>query len=130
MEELKFSKDDVRLQLEVTNTLMQLGIPAHLSGFDYLRDAIVLTMCNRNLIRSITKELYPNVAKAYSTTPSRVERAIRHAVEVGFSRGDPDIIDNYFGNSTNSSKGKASNGEFIATVAERLSLEIKINSHF
>ncbi len=128
MEEIKFEKDDVRLQLEVTNVLIQLGIPSNLSGFDYLRTAIILTMCDKKLLRKITKELYPSIAEIYSTTAPRVERAIRHAIEVGFWRGDLDLIENYFGNSTDPSKGKASNGEFIATVADRLSMKIKIES--
>lgn len=128
MEKIQFAKDDVRLQLAVTNSLIQLGIPAHLSGFDYLRTAIILTMCDKNILRKITKELYPAVSEVYSTTPSRVERAIRHAIEVGFSRGDLDLIENYFGNITDSSKEKATNGEFIATVADRLSMNIKIEN--
>lgn len=85
-------------------------------------------MCDKSVLRQITKELYPAVAEVYSTTPSRVERAIRHAIEVGFSRGDLDLIENYFGNITDSSKGKATNGEFIATVADRLSMNIKIEN--
>lgn len=131
MEEFKFSKDDLRLQLKITDSLIRLGVPAHILGFDYLREAISLVICDRSYIQSLTTRLYPEIAKKFDSTPSRVERAMRHAVEVAFDRGDPEIISNYFSYSINKNKGKATNGEFIATVADRLKMEIQIDSlHF
>ena len=131
MEEFKFSKDDLRLQLKITDSLISLGVPAHILGFDYLREAISLVICDRSYIQSLTTRLYPEIAKKFDSTPSRVERAMRHAVEVAFDRGDPEIISNYFSYSINKNKGKATNGEFIATVADRLKMKIQIDSlHF
>lgn len=131
MEEFKFSKDDLRLQLKITDCLIRLGVPAHILGFEYLREAISLVICDRSYIQSLTTRLYPEIAKKFDSTPSRVERAMRHAVEVAFDRGDPEIISNYFSYSINKNKGKATNGEFIATVADRLKMEIQIDSlHF
>ena len=131
MEEFKFSKDDLRLQLKITDCLIRLGVPVHILGFEYLREAISLVICDRSYIQSLTTRLYPEIAKKFDSTPSRVERAMRHAVEVAFDRGDPEIISNYFSYSINKNKGKATNGEFIATVADRLKMEIQIDSlHF
>lgn len=131
MEEFKFSKDDLRLQLKITDCLIRLGVPAHILDFEYLREAICLVICDRSYIQSLTTRLYPEIAKKFDSTPSRVERAMRHAVEVAFDRGDPEIISNYFSYSINKNKGKATNGEFIATVADRLKMKIQIDSlHF
>ncbi len=113
------------IETQVTKIIHQIGVPAHIKGYQYLRTAIIMTMSNTELINSITKQLYPNVAKEYSTTSSRVERAIRHAIEVAWDRGDIDVINSYFGYTVQSSKGKPTNSEFIALVADSLRLQNK-----
>lgn len=114
------------LEVEVTSIMHEIGVPAHIKGYQYLRDAIMMVVKDLDVINSITKLLYPTIAKEYNTTPSRVERAIRHAIEVAWSRGQVDTIDALFGYTVNLGKGKPTNSEFIAMVADKLRLEMKI----
>lgn len=120
-ENLAESKD---IELIVTETIHNLGVPAHIKGYHYLRTAIISAI-NKQHIDSITKTLYPEVANAYSTTASRVERAIRHAIEVAWDRGNSDVINSFFGYTVNSYKGKPTNYEFIALISDRLKLKYK-----
>ncbi|WP_242860845.1 sporulation transcription factor Spo0A [Defluviitalea phaphyphila] len=114
------------LETEVTNIIHEIGIPAHIKGYQYLRDAIIMSVNNMDILNSITKQLYPSIAKNHNTTPSRVERAIRHAIEVAWSRGKTDTIDKLFGYTINNGKGKPTNSEFIALIADRLRLELQV----
>jgi len=125
--EQKRAAAGVKLDLEalVTKVIHDVGVPAHIKGYRYLRDSIMMTVNNMEVINSITKLLYPTVAKLYSTTPSRVERAIRHAIEVAWDRGDPDTLNRYFGYTIASGKGKPTNSEFIAMIADNLRIEMK-----
>ncbi len=109
----------------VTDIIHQIGIPAHIKGYQYLRHAIMLAIDNLDIINSITKTLYPTVAQDFKTTASRVERAIRHAIEVAWDRGDTDVLNSIFGYTIATSKGKPTNSEFIAMIADRLRLQIK-----
>lgn len=113
----------------VTDIIHEIGIPAHIKGYQYLRFAIMMVVNNLEIINSITKELYPTVAKQYSTTPSRVERAIRHAIEVAWDRGDTEVLNSFFGYTIANSKGKPTNSEFIAMIADKLRLQIKNASY-
>lgn len=115
------------LEIEVTSIMHEIGVPAHIKGYQYLRDAIMMVVKDLDIINSITKQLYPSIAKEYNTTPSRVERAIRHAIEVAWSRGQVDTIDALFGYTVNIGKGKPTNSEFIAMVADKLRLELKVS---
>lgn len=114
------------LEVEVTNIMHEIGVPAHIKGYQYLRDAIMMVVKDLDVINSITKLLYPTIAKEYNTTPSRVERAIRHAIEVAWSRGQVEAIDALFGYTVNIGKGKPTNSEFIAMIADKLRLELKV----
>lgn len=114
------------LEMEVTSIMHEIGVPAHIKGYQYLRDAIMMVVKDLDVINSITKQLYPSIAREYNTTPSRVERAIRHAIEVAWSRGQVDTIDSLFGYTVNIGKGKPTNSEFIAMVADKLRLELKV----
>jgi len=114
------------LEVEVTSIMHEIGVPAHIKGYQYLRDAIMMVVKDLDIINSITKQLYPTIAKEFNTTPSRVERAIRHAIEVAWSRGQVDTIDSLFGYTVNIGKGKPTNSEFIAMVADKLRLELKV----
>ncbi len=116
------------LELMVTEIIHQIGVPAHIKGYHYLREAIILSVKNAEVINSVTKLLYPTVAKTYSTTSSRVERAIRHAIEVAWDRGDLNVLDSYFGYTVNNGRGKPTNSEFIAMIADKLRLRLKICS--
>lgn len=116
------------LETQVTKIIHQIGVPAHIKGYQYLRSAIIMTMHDTELINSITKQLYPGVAKKYGTTSSRVERAIRHAIEVAWDRGDVDVINSFFGYTIQSTRGKPTNSEFIALVADSLRLKNKSNA--
>ncbi len=118
-------KIEVDLEAKVTGVIHEVGVPAHIKGYQYLREAIIMTVNNMDLINSITKQLYPTVAKRYNTTPSRVERAIRHAIEVAWDRGDPDVLNSFFGYTIASGKGKPTNSEFIAMIADKLRLQLK-----
>lgn len=113
------------LETRVTNILHEIGVPAHIRGYHYMREAIIMAISDIDVLNYITKELYPSIAKKCNTTPSRVERAIRHAIEVAWSRGRVDTIDNFFGYTINNHKGKPTNSEFIALIADRLRLELK-----
>ena len=114
-------------EIEITNLMHTIGIPAHIKGYQYLREAIMTAVDDLEVINSITKILYPSIAKKYSTTPSRVERAIRHAIEVAWSRGQVETIDSLFGYTVSIGKGKPTNSEFIAMLADKLRLELKIS---
>ncbi|NTV90132.1 MAG: sporulation transcription factor Spo0A, partial [Clostridiales bacterium] len=111
------------LEVEVTGIMHEIGVPAHIKGYQYLRDSIIMVVKDIEVINSITKQLYPSIAREYNTTPSRVERAIRHAIEVAWSRGQVEAIDALFGYTVNLGKGKPTNSEFIAMVADKLRLE-------
>ena len=113
------------LESKVTNIIHEIGVPAHIKGYQYLREAIIMSVNDIEMLNSITKILYPTIAKKYQTTASRVERAIRHAVEVAWSRGKMDTIDELFGYTINNGKGKPTNSEFIALIADRIRLEYK-----
>lgn len=114
------------LELDVTNMIHEVGIPAHIKGYQYIRDSIMLSIEDMDVLSSITKVLYPTIAKKYKTTSSRVERAIRHAIEVAWSRGKIDSLENLFSYTVNSEKGKPTNSEFIALIADKLRLERKV----
>lgn len=116
---------EIDLETRVTNILHEIGVPAHIRGYHYMREAIIMAIGDIDVLNYITKELYPSIAKKCNTTPSRVERAIRHAIEVAWSRGRIDAIDNLFGYTINNHKGKPTNSEFIALIADRLRLELK-----
>ena len=109
----------------VTAIIHEIGVPAHIKGYQYLREAIMIAVGDMEVINAVTKILYPEVAKRYATTPSRVERAIRHAIEVAWDRGDLETLQKYFGYTVNSTKGKPTNSEFIAMIADRLQLQLK-----
>lgn len=113
------------LENDVTNIIHEIGVPAHIKGYQYLRDAIIMSVENREVINSITKVLYPTIAKMNQTTPSRVERAIRHAIEVAWSRGKMDTINELFGYTISTGKGKPTNSEFIALISDKMRLEYK-----
>lgn len=113
---------DRNLELTITDILHQIGVPAHIKGYHYLRDSIIMSVKQPEIINAVTKELYPSVAKKYETTPSRVERAIRHAIEVAWDRGDVDVLNSYFGYTIHNSRGKPTNSEFIAMISDRLRL--------
>lgn len=113
------------LETDVTNIIHEIGVPAHIKGYQYLRDAIILSVGDMEMLNSITKILYPTIAKKHQTTPSRVERAIRHAIEVAWSRGKMDTIDELFGYTVSNGKGKPTNSEFIALIADKIRLEYK-----
>lgn len=110
----------------VTNMIHEIGVPAHIKGYQYLRDAIMMCVEDSTLIGSITKILYPTIAKNFKTTPSRVERAIRHAIEVAWSRGKMETLEGLFGYTISVGKGKPTNSEFIALIADRIRLQYKI----
>lgn len=118
-------KPERNLEMDVTNIIHEIGVPAHIKGYQYLRDAIILSVDDVEMLNSITKILYPTIAKKHQTTPSRVERAIRHAIEVAWSRGKMDTIDELFGYTVSNGKGKPTNSEFIALIADKIRLEYK-----
>lgn len=113
------------LEALVTNVIHEVGVPAHIKGYQYLREAIIMVVNDIDVINQITKTLYPKIANKYKTTPSRVERAIRHAIEVAWGRGDQKTVENIFGYTISASKGKPTNSEFIAMIADKLRLELK-----
>lgn len=114
------------LEARITNIIHEIGVPAHIKGYLYLREAISMVIQDMELLGAVTKELYPNIAIKFKTTPSRVERAIRHAIEVAWTRGKIDTIDKIFGYTVNNNKGKPTNSEFIAMVADKLRLELEM----
>ncbi|MBQ0083399.1 MAG: sporulation transcription factor Spo0A, partial [Clostridiales bacterium] len=116
--------NDTQLELMVTEIILQIGVPAHIKGYHYLREAIILSVKNCDSMNSVTKVLYPTVAKMHGTTSSRVERAIRHAIEVAWDRGDIDVLNSYFGYTVQNERGKPTNSEFIAMIADKLRLKL------
>lgn len=117
--------NDISVEVRTTNMIHDVGVPAHIKGYQYIREAILLAVENEEIINAITKTLYPTLARKFNTTPSRVERAIRHAIEVAWNRGQIEMHDKIFGYTVNSNKGKPTNSEFIAMIADRLRLEAK-----
>ena len=113
------------IETMVTNIIHEIGVPAHIKGYQYLREAIIIAVEDMDVINAITKILYPQVAKTFQTTPSRVERAIRHAIEVAWDRGDLDTLQRFFGYTVSNTKGKPTNSEFIALIADKLQLQLK-----
>lgn len=121
----KYQEPERDLEADVTDIIHEIGVPAHIKGYQYLREAIILSVQDVEMLNSITKVLYPTVAKKNQTTPSRVERAIRHAIEVAWNRGKMDTIDALFGYTIHTGKGKPTNSEFIALIADKIRLEYK-----
>lgn len=119
------SSAEKTLESQVTGIIHEVGVPAHIKGYQYLREAIIMSVNDMDMLNSITKVLYPGIAKKYDTTPSRVERAIRHAIEVAWSRGKMDTIDEMFGYTISNGKGKPTNSEFIALITDRIRLQMK-----
>lgn len=113
------------LEKDVTDMIHEIGVPAHIKGYQYLREAIMMSVEDIDMLNSITKVLYPTIAKKYQTTPSRVERAIRHAIEVAWSRGRMETLDELFGYTINTGKGKPTNSEFIALIADKIRLQYR-----
>ncbi len=122
---IKTDNSKLNLEAKVTNIIHDVGVPAHIKGYQYLRDGIMMAVKDVDIINQITKQLYPDLAKKYKTTPSRVERAIRHAIEVAWNRGQIESMESIFGYTINSNRGKPTNSEFIAMIADKLRLEIK-----
>lgn len=122
---MQLAGDDADMESQVTKVIHQIGVPAHIKGYQYLRTAILLAINDNDIINSVTKILYPTVAKKYQTTTSRVERAIRHAIEVAWDRGDVDTLNSFFGYTIQNSRGKPTNSEFIAMIADNLRLKYK-----
>lgn len=119
------TKSEENLEALVTNIIHEVGVPAHIKGYQYLREAIMMVVNDIDVINQITKSLYPQIASKYNTTPSRVERAIRHAIEVAWGRGQQEAVESIFGYTISASKGKPTNSEFIAMIADKLRLELK-----
>ncbi len=117
--------DKAGIEAMVTGIIHEIGVPAHIKGYQYLREAIIIAVNDMDVINAITKVLYPQVAKTFQTTPSRVERAIRHAIEVAWDRGDLDTLQRFFGYTVSNTKGKPTNSEFIALIADKLQLQLK-----
>ena len=123
-EEKRIAKE-YNLEKDVTDMIHEIGVPAHIKGYQYLREAIMMSVEDVEMLNSITKILYPSIAKKYQTTPSRVERAIRHAIEVAWSRGKMETLDALFGYTINIGKGKPTNSEFIALIADKIRLNMR-----
>ena len=124
LKNMSSNKDD-SIEALVTNIIHEVGVPAHIKGYQYLREAIIMVINDIDVINQITKCLYPQIAEKFHTTPSRVERAIRHAIEVAWGRGQQDVVENIFGYTISAAKGKPTNSEFIAMIADKLRLELK-----
>ncbi|HBR03454.1 MAG TPA: sporulation transcription factor Spo0A [Ruminiclostridium sp.] len=122
---VKLNQNGDNVQSKITQIMRDVGVPAHIKGYQYMRDAIMMAINDREIISAVTKRLYPELARSYKTTPSRVERAIRHAIEVAWNRGRVDTINDLFGYTINTRKGKPTNSEFIAMVADTLRLNEK-----
>lgn len=116
---------EANVEAMVTSMIHEIGVPAHIKGYQYLREAIIIAVNDMEVINAITKVLYPQVAKTFATTPSRVERAIRHAIEVAWDRGDLETLQRFFGYTVSNTKGKPTNSEFIALIADKLQLQLK-----
>ena len=124
--DVTLSSDVARdVEKDVTDMIHEIGVPAHIKGYQYLREAIMMSVEDVEMLGSITKVLYPTIAKKYQTTPSRVERAIRHAIEVAWSRGRMETLDALFGYTINTGKGKPTNSEFIALIADKIRLQYR-----
>ncbi len=123
--ELTSPRQGSDLEVTISDVMREIGVPAHIKGYQYLRESIVLTVKDPELMHAVTKLLYPTVAKTNHTTPSRVERAIRHAIEVAWDRGDVDVLSSYFGYTIQNSRGKPTNSEIIAMISDKLRLEMK-----
>ncbi|MBR0423692.1 MAG: sporulation transcription factor Spo0A [Clostridia bacterium] len=121
-------RNNSNMEVKITEILHQIGVPAHIKGYHYLRNSIMMSIENPEIINSVTKQLYPSVAHNFETTSSRVERAIRHAIEVAWDRGDIDILNSYFGYTIHNSRGKPTNSEFIAMISDRLRLSLRTAS--
>lgn len=126
VKERKVSDKEMDLRIKISDMLHNLGVPSHIRGYQYIRDGIVMMYEEPDMLKGITKEIYPELALKYNTTTSRVERAIRHAIEVSWSRGDYQLMDKYFGNSIDYDKSKPTNAEFIITLTDRLRLDNKV----
>lgn len=124
------TKKEFDLEKDVTDMIHELGVPAHIKGYQYLREAIMMAVEDMEMLSSITKILYPTIAKKFQTTPSRVERAIRHAIEVAWSRGRMETLDEMFGYTINTGKGKPTNSEFIALIADKIRLNYRAQSTY
>lgn len=122
------AKENLDMEAQVTRMIHRIGVPAHIKGYQYLRSAILLVIKDQTMINFVTKALYPDVAKQYHTTASRVERAIRHAIEVAWDRGDVEVLNSFFGYTVQNSRGKPTNSEFIAMLADRLRIENKLTA--
>ena len=120
-----YGNKNLPLEVRVTQMIHDVGVPAHIKGYQYIREAIMLAVENEDILNSVTKALYPSLSQKFNTTPSRVERAIRHAIEVAWNRGQIDMIESIFGYTINANKGKPTNSEFIAMIADKLRLELK-----
>ena len=118
-------RQEAQVEALVTSIIHEIGVPAHVKGYQYLREAILIAVDDMDVINAITKVLYPQVAKTFSTTPSRVERAIRHAIELAWDRGDLETLQKFFGYTVSNTKGKPTNSEFIALIADKLQLQLK-----
>lgn len=128
--ETRINKNEpMDLEAEITNIIHEIGVPAHIKGYMYLREAITMVVNDMELLSAVTKELYPSIAKKFNTTASRVERAIRHAIEVAWSRGQVDTINRIFGYTIHNDKGKPTNSEFIAMVADKLRLKNRASNN-
>ncbi len=121
----KIEQLDTSVEYKVTEILHQIGVPAHIKGYHYLRESIIMAVETPEIINAVTKQLYPSVARRFSTTSSRVERAIRHAIEVAWDRGDIEVLNSYFGYTIHNTRGKPTNSEFIAMISDKLRLQIK-----
>ncbi|MBQ9648250.1 MAG: sporulation transcription factor Spo0A [Oscillospiraceae bacterium] len=125
-EDAEAEEDELQaLQRQVTAVIHEVGVPAHIKGYQYVREAIIIAVQDMDVINAVTKVLYPEVARRYNTTPSRVERAVRHAIEVAWDRGDLETLQRYFGYTVSNTKGKPTNSEFIAMIADKIRLEGK-----
>ena len=118
-------RQEANIEAMVTSMIHEIGVPAHIKGYQYLREAIMIAVNDMDVINAITKVLYPQVAKTFATTPSRVERAIRHAIEVAWDRGDLETLQRFFGYTVSNTKGKPTNSEFIALIADKLQLQLR-----
>ncbi len=125
VEEIIKKAEERDLEQDVTDMIHEIGVPAHIKGYQYLREAIMMSVEDPSMLSSITKVLYPTIAKKFQTTSSRVERAIRHAIEVAWSRGRMETLDALFGYTVNTGKGKPTNSEFIALIADRIRLKYR-----
>ncbi len=127
VEPMKRHSVTANLEMRVTEILHQIGVPAHIKGYQYLRDSILMAIEDEEIINAVTKRLYPAVAKKHATTSSRVERAIRHAIEVAWDRGDVDVLNSYFGYTIHNERGKPTNSEFVAMISDKFRLQLKIS---